>query len=137
MPMSPNQVIEPKKSLQNIPERAKSNKDYQSKNTNGHFHPKTPQTINNPDFENNKIDEEEEYQPGFLDGEGDNYQIKAKDSKPVSLHHINLSMKSGSHQESQNPDTKVTFYQKDELSASERHQFKWSDPTSSREIEQY
>lgn len=38
--------------------------------------------------EENESEEEDEYQPGFLDGVEEGYNIKKKDSRPTSLMHI-------------------------------------------------
>ena len=38
--------------------------------------------------EENESDEEDEYQPGFLDGVEEGYNIKKNDSGPTSLMHI-------------------------------------------------
>lgn len=137
MPMSPYQVVEPRKSAQNLPEKPKTYKDSQLKYTQANGNQKSTQNMSQFGFENNKIDEEEEYQRGFLDGEEDNYQIKAKDGRPVSLHHINLSMKSGSHYESNNPETKVKFINKADQSAYQYSSLGRPHPSSSREVEQY
>lgn len=108
--MSPNQVLEPRKSVHDFNDKSKTPKNHQSKSSQNTFVPKHSANVYNMENNINKINEEEEYQPGFLDGEVENYEIKVKDSIPVSLHNINLSMKSVSHHDNNKTENKVIFF---------------------------
>ena len=106
--MSPNQAYDPRKSYNDLSDKSKNTKELPSNSQRAPITLKQAPPVKNEKQPIFQIVEEDEYQPGFLDGELDHYHIKVKDSTPVSLHNIPVSNNSLSNLDSLKTDNKVS-----------------------------